>query len=456
MRQISSSIRPYLVSACLFALCISFGHWYSQNALEKQAYDGIVIDIAGRQRMLSQRLLAYAILVDNDQKVIHNIKELRAITREWKTAHFDLLEGNPSKNIPALSMHHQHALTELSPLLEESILDINALMKNKEISISDLQNRLTTYLPKMNEIVNLLAADSRAKFAEARTNGIIFTICLLTVLFILLFFFLIPAHRKNIKLINQLRFHEEKMEQQVSALKQANEGLNHFMYVASHDMKTPLRSIGSFATLIKRRYSDQIPEGALEYFEYIKDNATSMSRVLDDLVKFNKAGEERKLEIVDLDLILRQVKLNLSANLNEVGAILIVDVLGKATGSEVVISQVLQNLILNAITYRNLERQCRITIKRKSSPSGTTLIVTDNGVGLDIKYREKVFLPFQRVGELDRPGSGIGLSICRKLAQSTGGDINYEGEVGVGTSFHFGLDCSPKFETEDSVQEVLA
>ena len=454
MPSSTTSFQPYIIFACLLTLCIGSGHLVRQHSLKSQTYDGLVIDLAGRQRMLSQRLLAYAAIVQDNVQKDENVEELSAVAEEWSAAHVDLLQGNLLKNIPAVSDKHQAALQALTPLINASLVDVEALTNIERISFQKLHDRLNIYLPRMNTIVKDLANESRNRIVKAQRNGMIISVILLISLLTLIYFFLLPAHRKNVALIDQLQTHEEQMEKQLQDLSEANEGLNQFMYVASHDMKTPLRSIGSFAALIQRRYGDNLPEGATEYFDYIKNNAKSMSRVLDDLVKFNQAGAKRKLEVIDLDKVAKQVKSNLAADLESVGAILKIDFLGKVMGSEVVVSQILQNLILNALVYRDLERQCRVTIVRKSSRRGTVLIVTDNGVGLDTKYREKVFLPFQRVGELDRPGTGMGLSICRKLARSIGGDITYQGEVGVGTSFYVGIDCVPLLKEETEAQAI--
>jgi len=451
-----SFVHPTVIFAILLTTCISGGYWVTQKTLTNQALDGTVIDIAGRQRMLSQRLLAYAALYKDNDADSSDPKILNQVLTTWEIAHTDLLFGNPKRNIPPPNANQFQALRELSPLIRLASENIEQILSDKAFPIQNLENTVRVYLPKMNSIVEDLAEDSRIKAEKTQITIIMVTVVLLAVLASLILFILVPYQNKNTNLISKLHIQKKEMQQQLKALAAANEGLSQFMYVASHDMKTPLRSIGSFADLIQRRHSKELSKEAAEYFGYIKNNAMSMSSVLDDLVRFNKAGEKRKMQIVDLDLIVRQVKLNLSANLEEIGAILKVGFLGKAHGAEVVISQVLQNLILNAINYRDLERQCHITITRKSTLSGTTLIVTDNGIGLDIKYRNKVFLPFQRVGALDRPGSGIGLSICRKLARSMGGDINYQGKVGVGTSFHFGIDCIPKFEKVSSGQEIEA
>lgn len=454
MLHLSSSTRSFIVFVALLIVTIGIGKWITHRSLAAQASDALVIDIAGKQRMLSQRILAYSALLYLENSTSDCREELAKVVQEWQTAHKDLLEGNIDRGIPLQHLAHRQSLAELTPLIDLSVQDVEALMRQEEVNFARFQSNINTYLVEMNAAVAELVRASNEKAKHAQLISLLVTGALLVILFSVVIFVLRPYHEKNASLIKALKIQDQKMHRQVRDLKEANEGLNQFMYVASHDMKTPLRSIGSFAALIQRRYAEQIPDEAYEYFEFIKKNATAMSQVLDDLVAFNRAGEKRKTEVIDLDKIISQIKLNLAADISQNEVILTADRLGKAKGSKVVVSQILQNLILNAIVYRDYKRVCRIKVTRQDTAGGSILVVKDNGVGLDNAFIDKVFLPFQRVGELDRPGSGIGLAICRKMARSMGGDITYRGKIGVGTSFYVGLDCVPEFVEEKTLETV--
>lgn len=234
------------------------------------------------------------------------------------------------------------------------------------------------------------------------------------------------------------------LEANVRALELSHEAMEQFMYVASHDLKTPLRSIGSFASLIRRRYGDRLPEGAEEYFGFILDNARAMNRVIDDLVAYNRAGIADHVEELCLNELGREVLLSLSADVEAAGAEVVLHDLGRVRSARSALSQLLQNLIGNALVYREHSRPCRVEVWVDRGGPVPTLCVRDNGVGLDEDYRDKAFEPFKRVGDLSRAGTGMGLAICRRIARKIGGDITYSGEVGVGTCFFVGIGGAPR------------
>ncbi len=247
----------------------------------------------------------------------------------------------------------------------------------------------------------------------------------------------------------ELEANEQRLADTVARLQLANDDMQHFMHVASHDLKTPLRSIGSFANLIERRHAAELSEGALEYFDYIKRNAANMNGLITDLVNYNRAIKFEEPTEVDLDAMFAEVQLGLYADLAESGADVRCAPLGTVTSARSALSQVMQNLVRNAIVYRDLDRDCIIELTIVRHDAAATLCVRDNGLGLDPAYREKVFKPFQRVGDLSRPGTGMGLAICRRIARETGGDIDYLGAPGVGTSFYVGLGAPPLISDVD-------
>jgi signal transduction histidine kinase len=228
----------------------------------------------------------------------------------------------------------------------------------------------------------------------------------------------------------------------------SNEEMEHFMHVASHDLKTPLRSIGSFSNLVNRRYGKDLPEIAQEYLNYIQSSSKAMNVIIEDLVNFNAAGSYQKVESFDFDELAKEIETFLFADIEESGAQLTFEPFGMVSAPRSAVGQLLQNLIRNAIVYRELTRPCEIKVTLQRGKEGFTFCVADNGVGLSSDYREKAFLPFKRVGDLTREGSGMGLAICRRIARKTGGDIDFRGEVGVGTSFYVGIGEKPMIPTE--------
>ena len=234
---------------------------------------------------------------------------------------------------------------------------------------------------------------------------------------------------------SDLEKNEQHLSDSVAQLRLVNDDMQHFMHVASHDLKTPLRSIGSFASLIARRYGEALPAEADEYFGYIRQAALAMNRVIDDLVHYNASSHLDTTEQVDLNEVCNEVLLNLHADLDEAGGKVEVGELGQATVPRSAVSQLLQNLIRNALVYRSAERVAHIVVSRLPGEE-LLLSIADNGVGLSNEYADKAFAPFKRVGDVSRPGTGMGLAICRRIARQLGGDVTYEGVVGQGTTFY--------------------
>jgi chemotaxis family two-component system sensor kinase Cph1 len=203
-------------------------------------------------------------------------------------------------------------------------------------------------------------------------------------------------------------------------------------------LKSPLRNIGSYAQLLKKRYYNKLDADANEFLDYIVHNAQSMNDILGDLLIYSRVDADKEMSEVNLNRLLELVKHNLRQNIEENQAVINISELPTLWVHRSATIQLFQNLIENAIKYRN-HTTPRIHISAKQLIEGTwQFSVKDNGVGLDTIYQQKAFQPFQRINHRDRPGSGMGLAICRKVARMHGGNIWYEPNTeGGGTIFHF-------------------
>ncbi len=210
-----------------------------------------------------------------------------------------------------------------------------------------------------------------------------------------------------------------------------------FAHIVSHDLKSPLRNIGSYAQLLKRRYEHSLDTDAHEFLDYIVNNAELMNVFLTDMLELSSIVRDNDRQTVDLNQVVNRVRTDLQFSIFkneaeiEVGEMPTLAVYPN-------VQQLLHHLVDNGLKYRN-GRAPRIKIA--AQPIDNEHIwqfsVADNGVGLDEVYHEKVFLPFQRIEHRDRPGSGMGLAICRKVVQLHGGRIWYNRNTEGGTTFHF-------------------
>ena len=238
----------------------------------------------------------------------------------------------------------------------------------------------------------------------------------------------------NEQLINEIA----EREQVESELQRSNAELQQFAYVASHDLQEPLRMISSYVQLLQRRYRDRIDEDADEFITYAVDGAKRMQGLIQGLLQYSRVGTHGKpFETIDCETILDRALANLQILLTESGAQVTHDPLPTLSADSTQLVQLFQNLIDNACKFRdNTTPQIHVTARLET---GQWLFsVSDNGIGIDPEYAERIFIIFQRLhGREEFPGTGIGLAICKKIVERHGGRIWVEFGNRKGTTFCF-------------------
>lgn len=229
------------------------------------------------------------------------------------------------------------------------------------------------------------------------------------------------------------------LKKQTEELAVSNEELERFAYVASHDLQEPLRMVTSFLQLLQKKYALQLDETAQKYINFAVDGAARMKNLILDLLEFSRVSSVKVPHaIVSLDEVLVKTLHGLKTAIDESGAVITVSSLPVIRGNEFQLIQLFQNLISNAIKYKS-DNKPRIEISYTESTSGWTFLVKDNGIGIDPKFQEKVFIIFQRLHNKSAfMGTGIGLAICKKIVELHGGKIWLECEND-GTTFYFTL-----------------
>jgi len=218
---------------------------------------------------------------------------------------------------------------------------------------------------------------------------------------------------------------EDRIRERTQDLLRSNRELQQFAYVASHDLQEPLRTVSIFTQLLVETLSEEQKTSSAFMISTILDNAKRMEHLVHDLLDYSNIERRGKdfFRPHHLSIILRNVLVNLQSSVHESGAKIIVDDLPYVTGDELQLTRLFQNLISNSIKYRS-ERQVEISITAESSERGWTISVRDNGIGIEPHFAEKVFGIFKRLHERERyPGNGMGLAICRQIAEQHGGQI---------------------------------
>ena len=231
---------------------------------------------------------------------------------------------------------------------------------------------------------------------------------------------------------------EEKLEHTLYALKRSNEDLSRFAYAASHDLQEPLRTIISYTQLFTSRYKNLIDDKADKYVNFILDGTMRMRTLITDLLAYSRIETHGiHFKPTNCQDIIEDALSNLNASIKEKNAIINYDGLPTINGDPSHLTQLFQNLISNAIKFCTVNSPV-IHISTKKVEHEWQFSVKDNGIGIDSKYFERIFVIFQRLHtRQEYPGTGIGLAICKKIVERHEGRIWVESEIGKGSTFYF-------------------
>jgi PAS domain S-box-containing protein len=237
---------------------------------------------------------------------------------------------------------------------------------------------------------------------------------------------------------------EANLAQKVEELNRSNEELEQFAYIASHDLQEPLRMVASYTQLLSKRYKGRLDSDADEFIAFAVDGASRMQRLIQDLLAYSRVGKKGSelLDVSSEESLLLAIN-NLRSAIEDSGALVTHDPLPRVMADEVQLTQLLQNLVGNAIKYQRPGVPL-IHVSAVRNDKGMWLFsIRDNGLGIDSQFFEKIFGMFQRLHKREEfAGTGMGLAICKKIVERHGGEISVESQPGVGSTFHFTLAAS--------------
>jgi PAS domain S-box-containing protein len=231
---------------------------------------------------------------------------------------------------------------------------------------------------------------------------------------------------------------EEELAVRTAELERSNADLEQFAYVASHDLQEPLRAITGYLDLLSQSYSDKFDEDGNYLVSRTLDASARMKKLISDLLVYSRAGRKLRLEQIDCNTVLDRVINNLQVLIEENNAAITYDKLPVVKADSVRMEQLFQNLIGNAIKYRNKESTPEIHISVTTDKHNWTFAVQDNGIGIAEEFNERIFKIFKRLHNREEyPGSGIGLAVCKKIVEQYNGNIWVKSQPDKGSIFYF-------------------
>jgi PAS domain S-box-containing protein len=230
---------------------------------------------------------------------------------------------------------------------------------------------------------------------------------------------------------------EKKVTLRTNELERKNKELEQFAYVASHDLQEPLRTTTGFAELIRQKYFGKIDADADKYISYIIQSSDRMKTLIKDLLDYSRIGRETQAKKIDCNELLHEVQADLDGLIKETHAEIHATELPAIHGYPTEIKQLFQNLITNAIKFRQKDAHPKITIAAEKQDQHWLFSFSDNGIGIEEKYLSRIFVIFQRLHtRTEYEGSGIGLANCKKIAELHNGKIWAESAPGKGSTFY--------------------
>ncbi len=241
---------------------------------------------------------------------------------------------------------------------------------------------------------------------------------------------------------SDLEIANKNLKKSMVELKRSNAELEQFAYVASHDLQEPLRMVASYTELLEKRYKNKLDADANDFIHYAVDGAHRMQNLINDLLQFSRVGTRaRPFTQTDCNLVVEIALTNLKELISETKTKIHFDKMPTIKADESQLIQLFQNMVHNAIKFRN-QKDPKIEITAQKKSDYWLFGVKDNGIGIDPAYKDRIFMIFQRLhARSEYPGSGIGLAICKKIIERHNGKIWFESnDKDSGTTFYFTIE----------------
>jgi signal transduction histidine kinase len=419
----------------------------------------------------SHALIESAEDIANTNKVVHRLEGLLSKLKDVEVAQREYtLTGEESylnpitasrasidsdiaelKAMTADNRHQREFIELLEPLIPQKFDELRKtieLRKSEGVAAASrviLSNRGAQAMDDIRRVIQMMIREESGLLGDrtqAQRSSFISTIMLFGAVLlmnsVLIWLIAFSVKREEVRIRQLNEDLERRVAQRTEALQRSNEDLQQFAYIASHDLQEPLRVVASYTELLQRRYKGRLDEDADTFIAFVVDGAKRMNTLIRNLLDYSTAGETPAESISDVnpETVLKTVVSNLKVAIADAGASITHDSLPAVPYDPMRLTQIFQNLIGNAIKYRG-ERDPKVHIAARRVEGETVFSIQDNGIGIDPQHQEEIFGIFKRLHSKEYAGTGIGLSMCKKLVERHGGRIWVESTPGEGSIFYF-------------------
>lgn len=399
---------------------------FIQFWLFQKRADASIINLSGRQRMLSQRLLNLT-RAHQDNPEIVSIEEINKTFKLWESSHESIMEQVEKDVIDKLSgLDVRKDLLQLNPFIEVARAKVANPMSLSKADFETFRNNQDAFLFSMNEIVNKLENESNKKLIIVVVTELLFA-----------FFSLLMVYYEIIFVFRKIN---KNLARQNDELEESNQLLEQYAYLAAHNLKSPSQNLLNFATLLQSKVSAKIDLKEKTYLDYIIQSARKLLETTSDLLRFASFSQQAlTIQSVVPERLIKRVLKNLAPLIEAKKAKIEIGALPEMIeADEELLFEVFQNIIDNALKFVVLNQPLYIKIAYISTKDNHQFSISDNGIGIAEEYRTAIFRVLNRLNsEKDYQGTGIGLAICQKNIAKHNGRIWVEGKVGKGCNFLF-------------------
>lgn len=458
--------------------------FYAERALSIADSIGHTYGVAYSEALNGRLLMnenRYAKALESLERAVRIYREM-GLKREWASFSVNLAQvllklDKPNRALQVLDEAEPVAFQINDPAIKRDIFEQQAEVLEKLNRIEQAYERFKSYvrikdtLQTNNRIIpedspQAETAETADKDQQIETlkahqestrRQLILAVFVLSLVFLLVMLYLGYLRNKTLRRINRvLAQKNEEIKRQNERLASSNDDLRQFAHVVSHDLREPLRSIGSFATLLQRRYQEQLDADADEFITFITGGVKRMDNLLADLMAYSVVGIfQQDMRPVDVNEVIQDIIETITREKGSLGARINISNLPTLVANRNQLRQLFQHLIDNAIKFRS-DATPEIRIEASQQGNYYLFAVEDNGIGMDELYKDKIFSLFLRLHtkKSKYKGTGIGLSICKKIVEQHKGKIWIDSELGIGTTVYFTLPESP-LETEPFETQIM-